>query len=46
MPPENARHRVEKYRFYRKSYKEADGTVRRSDIILENLKDSTQVFTK
>jgi hypothetical protein len=46
MPPENARHRVEKYRFYRKSYKEADGTVRRSDIILENLKDTTQVFVK
>jgi hypothetical protein len=46
MPPENARHRVEKYRFYRKSYKEADGTIRRSDIILENLKDTTQVFVK
>lgn len=46
MPPENARHRVEKYRFYRKNYKEADGTVRRSDIILENLKDSMQVFVK
>lgn len=46
MPPENARHRVEKYRFYRKNYKEADGTVRRSDIILENLKDTTQVFVK
>ncbi|WP_291722564.1 hypothetical protein [Bernardetia sp.] len=46
MPPENARHRVTKYRFYRKSYKEADGTIRRSDIVLENLKDSTQVFVK
>jgi len=46
MPPENARHRVGKYRFYRKNYKEADGTVRRTDIVLENLKDSTQVFTK
>ncbi len=46
MPPENARHRVEKYRFYRKNYKEADGTIRRSDIILENLKDTTQVFVK
>ncbi|WP_338765236.1 hypothetical protein WAF17_01225 [Bernardetia sp. ABR2-2B] len=46
MPPENARHRVEKYRFYRKNYKEADGTIRRSDIILENLKDTTQIFVK
>ncbi|AFM05383.1 hypothetical protein Fleli_3042 [Bernardetia litoralis DSM 6794] len=46
MPPENARHRVNKYRFYRKNYKEANGTIRRSDIILENLKDSTQIFTK
>jgi hypothetical protein len=46
MPPENARHRVGKYRFYRKNYKEADGTVRRSDIILEHLKDISQIFVK
>lgn len=46
MPPENARHKVGNYRFYRKNYKETDGTVRRSDIILENLKDTTQVFVK
>ena len=46
MPPENARHKVEKYRFYRKSYKEADGTMRRSDVILQSVKDSTQIFIK
>ncbi len=46
MPPPNARHRVEKYKFYKKNYKNPDGTIRRTDIVLENVKDITQAFVK